>query len=174
MSIMKILLCLLLLTALVIMPVLGFTSDTLAIDVQDEGGAMISFTYSLTWYERFAVFLQIADPAKEFRNAVEGLTGQPVTVQEVSGDSVAFSVPHFASVQNEDGARVFVTPELRFPEAEVALEHYWFAPLVQADFSPTTTTIRFPDGSTEVWTDEETIPSVTHREPRYLTAELVC
>ncbi|MDD1678120.1 MAG: hypothetical protein LUO93_02910 [Methanomicrobiales archaeon] len=174
MSSMRILLCILLLAVLLITPVLGFSSDILDIDVQEEGGAGVSFTYSLTWYERFAVFLQIADPAQEFRNAIEGLTGQPVTIQEVSGDSVMFSVDRFASVYNEEGARIFITPTLRFPEAGTALQQYWFAPLVQADFSPAVTTIRFPDGSAEVWTNAETIPTVIHREPRYITAPLVC
>jgi hypothetical protein len=174
MNIMKVLLCALVVTALVISPVLGFTADTLEVDVHEEGGAQVSFSYSLTWYERFAVFLQIADPAKEFGNAMEGITGQPVHVQEAGASSLVFSVDHFASVRNEDGSRVFVTPELRFPEADAVLHHYWFAPLVQADFSPAVTTVRFPDGSAEIWTDEETIPAITHREPRYLTADIVC
>jgi hypothetical protein len=171
---MKCLLSILLLTFVVITPVLGFTADSLEIEVQEEGGARIDFSYSLSWFERFAVFLQIADPAEEFTRAIEELTGQPVTISEVNMDSVVFSMDRFASVWNEDGARVFVTPSLRFPEAETALQQYWFAPLVQADLSPAVTTLRFPDGSIEIWTDQENIPSVTHREPRYITAEIVC
>jgi hypothetical protein len=170
---MKLLLCVLLLITL-ITPALGFTADSLEIEVQEEGGARIDFTYSLTWYERFAVFLQIADPAEEVQHAVESLTGLPVTVREVTSDSVVLSVDRFASVRNEEGARVFVTPALRFPEADAVLQQYWFAPLVQADFSPVTTLIRFPDGTAEIWTQAEEIPSVTHREYRFITAELVC
>jgi hypothetical protein len=170
---MRILLCVLVSLLILISPVMGFTSHTLDISIDDDGGARVAFAYSLTWYERFAVFLQIADPAEEFRDAIEGLTGQPVTITEVSTDSVVFSVPRFASVQNEEGARVYRTPVLRFPEAGAVLRQYWFAPLVQADFSPETTTLHFPDGSSEIWVDEETIPSVTHREPRPLTAEIV-
>jgi hypothetical protein len=171
---MKFILCILVLATLAITPVAGFSADSLDIEVQEDGGAMVAFAYSLTWVERFAIFIQIADPAEEFQHAVEGLTGQPVTIDAVSADSVVFSVERYASVRNEEGARVFVTPQMRFPQANTALQQYWFAPLLQADFSPAITTIHFPDGSAEIWIDQETIPAITHREPRYLTADLIC
>ena len=163
---MRILLCILVILSfsLIVNPALAFTSDTLTVDIREDGGATVFFTYTLNWFERFAVFLQIADPARELRNAVEGFTGQPVTVTEVTGSSVVFSVDHFARLTEEGGVRIYRTPELEFPQAGGVLRKYWFAPFVQADFSPEVAIVRFPDGYEESWRGVEYIPSLSHRE----------
>jgi len=41
------------------------------------------------------------------------------------------------------------------------LNSYWFAPLVQADFSPAVTTVTFPDGSVETLENISEIPAVS-------------
>lgn len=171
---MRILPCILmaLLCTLLVSPVLGFTSDTLEIDIQENGGARVTFTFSLSWFERLAVFFQIADPVEELEKAMESLTVHPVEVEEVTGSSAAFSTDHFAAVEEEPGFRTYSTPELHFPQAGEILRTYWFAPLVQADFSPEVTRVRFPDGTTEVLYGQEIIPPLHHREPRMLTAQI--
>ena len=41
------------------------------------------------------------------------------------------------------------TPEISFTMAEEALKKYWFAPLVQADYTADIAIITYPDGYVE-------------------------
>jgi hypothetical protein len=54
------------------------------------------------------------------------------------------------------------TPALSFEEAEKVLQQYWFAPLINPDFSPAVTTITYPDGYQEKFYDISRIPKTTH------------
>lgn len=144
-------------------PANAFTAEILIVQIQEDGGADVTFTYSLSFLERVAVFFQIADPTQEFKQALEGYSGQPVVVEEVSGSTAVFSMERFASVREEEGILVYTTPALRFTDAEEVLSGYWFAPLIQLDFSPSITVLEYPDGSRERWEDQAYIPSTTWR-----------
>lgn len=162
MKILPFIACMILLCAL-FPAVQAFSAETLTIGIQDTGGATVRFTYSLSWIEQFAVFFHIADPANELATALEGYAGVPVTVASVDSTGATFSFSQFARVIDDGNTRTMVTPPLRFTDAQYALERYWFAPLISADFSPTVTTIQFPDGYQEVLFNAEQIPSYTHQ-----------
>lgn len=141
----------------------AFTAETLTIGVHPDGGATVQFTYSLSWFEQFAVFLHIADPVTELATALEGYAGVPVTVTSVDSSGATFSLSQFAQVSDDGETRTMITPSLRFTDAREALGRYWFAPLINADFSPVVTTLQFPDGYQEVLFNQEQIPSYTHQ-----------
>lgn len=155
----------LLLIGVIVMPAGAFTAEKLTIDVEEDGDATVTFDYSLTWLENIAVFLKIADPNEEFRKALEKYSGSEVESVAVSDQSASFRAEKFARVSRVDNATVYTTPALHLEEAEKALNDYWFAPLVQADFSPAVTEITFADGRNETLRDVAEIPSFTHQVP---------
>ncbi|WP_300163268.1 hypothetical protein [Methanofollis sp.] len=155
----------LLLIGALVMPAGAFTAEKLTIDVEEDGTATVTFDYSLTWLENIAVFLKITDPNVEFGKALEKYSGSEVESVAVSDRSASFRAEKFARVSLVDNATVYTTPALHLEEAEKALNDYWFAPLVQADFSPAVTEITFADGKVETLRDIAEIPSFIHQVP---------
>ena len=140
----------------------AFTAEELDISVSENGDADISFSYSLSWLENFAVFLRITDPAAELKSALESNFNKPVNVISVDNNKAHIIVNNFASVKTKDGLTIYTTPSMSFSEAEATLNSYWFAPLISPDFSPSQTVIIFPDGYRQVFYNELNIPSVSH------------
>lgn len=157
-----VLLALLVMFAVATVPAQAFTADTLDITVQENGDAAITFTYQLNWFEYIVVYLRIADPATQLQNALESNLGRTVVVHSVSPGMLSLDVEGFASVQEDAPGMTYSTPTLSFTAAQRYLQQQWFSGLVSADFSPAATTIRFPDGYTQQFYDQDTIPAVTH------------
>ena len=151
------------LMALMVMPAQAFTMNSLSINLDQAGDAQIDVTYELTLIEQSAVFLRLADPASELQSAFNSGSSEPTTVTSASSSSAQVIVPSFARVTTTGGKTVMTTPTVSFERAENVLKNYWFAPLVTADFSPSVTTITFPDGHKEYYYDQISIPTVTHQ-----------
>jgi hypothetical protein len=134
------------------------TSDTLDINIGQDGRADIQFTYSLNWLEYISVYLRMVEPAQELKKALESNFHKPVRVIAVDSGRVHLSVDSFASVTVNDGKTTVRTPGLSFAEGERILRNYWFAPFIKIDLSPAVTTLRFPDGSVATFTDALEIP----------------
>ena len=143
-------------------PVQAFTAKNLDIAVQDNTDAVITFTYDLTWYEHAAVFMRIADPGNELKNALESSYGKTVMVTKADGSESRVVVSGFASKQEHDNTVIMTTPALSFVEAEKILNQYWFARFITPDFSPELTTVRFPDGYRETFSNQISIPAIVH------------
>jgi hypothetical protein len=79
---------------------------------------------------------------------------------------LSLNVEGFASLQESDTGTTYTTPALSFAAARSFLQQQWFSGLVSADFSPAVTTIRFPDGYTRQFSNQEYIPAVTHTVSR--------
>lgn len=143
-------------------PAGAMTADTLTVRLAEDGRAEITFTYRLSWYEHFAVYLRMVNPADELKSALERNFQKPVNVTSIDSGRVDLSIEQFAAVRTLQGQSVLYTPEISFMEAEKILKNYWFAPLVSADFSPSLTTLRFPDGQTLTFDDALVIPPQSH------------
>lgn len=165
-------------------PAQAFTVKNLDIAVQENTDAVITFSYELAWFENFAVFLRIADPGVELKNALEGNFRKPVQVTVADGGRSQFLVQDFAMRQERNGTVIMRTPSLSFTEAErvlnqyrfgllyhmiiefscdtCVLNQYWFAQLVSPDFSPEVTRVSFPDGYYEEFDNQISIPAVQH------------
>lgn len=151
------------LVALAVMPVQAFTITSLSIQVGQNGDARIDVKYDLSLLEQSAVFLRIADPARELQSAFNAGSSMPTTVTSATSSSAQVLVPSFATVTTTGNKTIITTPSLSFERAERVLQNYWFAPLVSADLSPSITTITFPDGYKEQFYDRISIPSVSHQ-----------
>jgi len=158
----EILVASLLLIAVIVAPAAAFSADHLQITVNEDGSADITFNYTLSWIERVAVFFKITQPEQELKSALERSLGVPVTVTSAESDTASFSVERFAEISDADDGKAYSTPGLDFTEAQAILDSYWFAPLVQADFSPDLTVVRFPGGHEETFSDQSAIPGLSH------------
>jgi hypothetical protein len=146
----------------ILCPVQAFTAKSLVIDVNNTGDAVITFDYQLSWIENVAVFVRIADPGTELKKAFESNFHAPVAVMEAGSGRSQLYVKGFASETLRDGNVTLTTPALDFREAEQVLDQYWFAPLINPDFSPAVTRIVFPDGYEQVFNDQDQISRVSH------------
>lgn len=143
-------------------PAGAFTAKTLDIAVQENADAVITFDYELSWVENIAVFMRIADPARELQAALESNYNRPVTVLSTDAGRAQMLATGFASRSEKDGAVTYRTPALSFTRAEKILNGYWFAPFISPDFSPEVTRVAFPDGYAETFSDQISIPAVSH------------
>jgi len=153
---------LILILAISVCPVQAFTAKSLDIVLQDNGDALITFDYDLSWYENVAVFAQITNPGNELKRALEANFGKKVDVITTTGKQSQVLVQGFASRSVKDNLVTMVTPALSFDSAEKILKQYWFAPLINVDFSPAVTRVIFPDGYIETFNNQIAIPKIDH------------
>jgi hypothetical protein len=147
--------------AFAVMPAQAFVSKSLTITLAPDGDAQIDMQYELSFLEQSAVFLHIADPATELKKAFDSHTDQPVTVTKATSTSSTVIVPSFATVHPGKGKYTLVTPVVSFAKAQEVMNSYWFASLVNPDFSPAVSTVVFPDGYRATFNDVITLPPIS-------------
>ena len=149
------------LCACAVMPAQAFVAESLTITLEENGDAQIDMQYELTLLEQSAVFLRIADPAAELKNAFDSNSDEPVTVTRATSSSATVIVPKFAAIHDGRGKYTIVTPTVSFARAEEVMSSYWFAPLVSPDFSPAVSTVIFPYGYHATFYDEISLPAIS-------------
>lgn len=147
---------------LAVSPVQALTAKDLTITLDNAGNANVVMEYELSVPEYFAVFLRVADPKKELTRALDSSLQKEVTVESFDSTSARILIPSFASVSDQSGVQKMTTPQISFAHAQEVVSQYWFAALITPDFSPEATRVIFPDGYTAGFTNEMTIPSVSH------------
>jgi hypothetical protein len=151
--------------AFLVGPAQAFSVDSLTIDINQDGNALITFHYTLSKIEHTAVYLNIVDPGKELKSALEGMYHHNVTVNDVSETSAQFLMSDFATTSTVNNTTTMSTPEISFQGAQKLLDKYWFASLVQVNYAPGTTTLTYPDGYNVVYYDQIDIPKTKHELP---------
>jgi hypothetical protein len=149
------------LCACAVMPAQAYVAKSLTITLEPDGDARIDMQYELTFLEQSAVFLRIADPAGELKKAFDSNAGQPVTVTKATSSSATVLVPGFADIHEGKGKYTIVTPSVSFVKAQEVMNSYWFAPLINPDFSPEVTTVIFPDGFRSTFSNVLSIPPIS-------------
>ena len=157
-----VLLVICMLASVVVLPAGAFRADRLEITLLDNGSADIDFKYSLSWIEYAAIFLQIVDPAAELQSVLSHEFKSEVSVRSTSSSSTQLTVEKFVQFKEHEGTIMMTTPGISFARSKQIMARYWFAPLVNPDFSPSLIEMRFPDGYSQTWNDMNAIPSVTH------------
>jgi hypothetical protein len=151
-----------LLVAFVIVPAGAFRAQDLRITVNENGDAQVDFSYQLNWLEQAAVFTKVVDPGQQLKSALENNFHVSVTVNEVSPGESTLNIHSFATIKKTPYGLMYSTPALSFQNAQRALNQYWFAPLINPDFSPDITQITFPDGYHEEFYNQIAIPAISH------------
>ncbi|NMB78506.1 MAG: hypothetical protein GYA23_05365 [Methanomicrobiales archaeon] len=155
-----ILMCLAL-TVCTVMPAQAFEAKSLTITIAPDGDAEINMQYELSFIEQSAVFFKITDPAAELKKAFDSGSSEPVTVTQATSSSATVIVPAFATIHKGAGKNTIVTPSVSFAKAEEVINSYWFAPLVNPDFSPAVSTVVFPDGYRAEFQDVISLPPIS-------------
>ena len=106
--------------------------------------------------------MQIVNPGQELQTALESNYKKSVDVLVANAGESQVVVHGFASVQDHDGTVTMETPALSFADAQKVLDQDRFAPLVNPDFSPEITRVTFPDGYSEEFQNQISIPAVSH------------
>jgi hypothetical protein len=157
---------LVLLAGLLTAPAAAFTMNSVDITISPDGDADITAHYSLSWIERVAVFMRIAQPEMELEKALEQYSGKDVQVTSVESGMTTLKVDDFAAVTDTLTAVTYTTPALDFSGAEAAIKGYWFSRFVTVDASPEIAVVRFPDGYQETFANTYVIPGITHAIPK--------
>jgi len=143
------------------LPAQALTLKSLTINLSDDGDAQVGLQYELTLPEQAAVLFQVADLRGTLERALNENLNRPATVQDAGMTSADVNIAGFATLSEKDGEKVMTTPAFSLANAESVMKHYWYSPLISPDLSPDVTTIIFPDGYTEYYYNQISIPSIS-------------
>jgi hypothetical protein len=131
--------------------------------VVDRGGnATVTFEYTLPWIEQGLAFLGLVNPDRDLGQIIAAATGGQVDRLSAFEGVTTFSVTGFAGITDGDGTSTYDTHALNLSWAQAGYESSILAPLLDPDFSPDVTVIRFPDAYSLTFRDRLLIPGVTH------------
>ena len=153
---------LLLLGLLAPAPCAALQAGYLDITIDRTGDATVTFEYTLSFIEGLLAFLGAVGPGRDLGKVLAAATGGEVSQLSESTGSTSFSVKGFAAVSGASPNTTYRTPVLNLSWAEAGWETSVIAPLLDPDFSPRVTVIRFPDAYSVTFRDELVIPDITH------------
>jgi hypothetical protein len=137
----RMILGLLLAAGILIAPAAAFTLTYLEVDIRENGDANVSVEYSLSWIERGVVFMKLAHPEEQLRQALAKYSGKEVQVDSVNPSSAHIGVKEFARVTQGQGGTRYTTPGMNFSLAGQQVRGSWYSRFVTVDTSPDVTTI---------------------------------
>jgi hypothetical protein len=143
-------------------PCAALEARYLDITVDRTGDATVTFEYTLSFVEGILALVGAVGPGRDLGKVLEAATLGEVRQVAVSTGSISFSVRGFAAVSGASPNATYHTPVLNLSWAEAGWEASILAPLLDPDFSPQVTVIRFPDAYSLTFRDELVIPNITH------------
>jgi len=148
--------------ATVAMPASALTITSYNAEIQDDGNAILTFNYDMSFLEYVGYYLNIANPGKLIKEEYDKHANMPGEVLSSDSKGTSFKVYGYATVSNDVNGKTIKTPSQSFQKAEAVLMEHPVAKLTTFDLSPDITTVTFPDGYCEIFYNEMTIPSITH------------
>ena len=143
-------------------PAAALHARYLDIVVDRDGNATVTFEYSLSFIEQVLAFFGAVNPDRDLERIFAAATGGEVEALSASTGTTTFSVRGFAAVTGTDPGSIYDTCTLNLSWGQAGYESSILAPLLDPDFSPDTTVIRFPDAYSRTFRDQLLIPNVTH------------
>ena len=153
---------LLVLGILVSTPAAAFHARYLEIAVDRGGNATVAFEYNLSFIEQVLAFFGAASPDRDLERIFAATTGGKVETLSAGNGATTFSVEGFATVTGAAPDSIYETRPLNLSWGQEGYESSILAPLLEPDFSPDITVIRFPDAYSVTFHDLLMIPNVTH------------
>lgn len=144
------------------MPASALTITSYTAEIQDDGNAILTFNYDMTFVEYVGYYLNIANPGKLIKEEYDKHANMPGEVLSSDSKGTSFKVYGYATVSNDVNGKTIKTPSQSFQKAEAILKEHPVAKLTTFDLSPDITTVTFPDGYCENFYNELSIPSITH------------
>lgn len=159
------------LSVIVATPALAYATKDLNININDDGSAVISGSYVLSWTDIIA-FTMMPNKEQTAENALNSMLGKGATVNYITNSGASATVPGFASVKTTDEGITYTTPRLPFNKLGEYIDKYadrymMLKPLIPPTDSiiPAMTVITFPDGYSVVYSKPypgDVVPSITH------------
>ncbi|MBQ3684066.1 MAG: hypothetical protein II925_00545 [Methanomicrobium sp.] len=144
------------------MPASALTITSYTAEIQDDGNAILTFNYDMTFVEYVGYYLNIANPGKLMKEEYDKHANMPGDVLSSDSKATSFKVYGYAAVSDDANGKTITTPSQSFQKAEAILKEHPVAKLTTFDLSPDITTVTFPDGYCETFYNELSIPSITH------------
>ncbi|HVP25909.1 MAG TPA: hypothetical protein VMS81_08000 [Methanomicrobiales archaeon] len=143
-------------------PATALHARYLDIGVGRNGDATVTFEYTLPWIEQALAFLGLANPDRDLGQILAASANGQVDRLSASTGTASFSVRGFANVTVNPGSATYDTSPVNLSWGQIGYESSILAPLLEPDFSPDVTVIRFPDAYSVTFRDLLIIPNVTH------------
>jgi len=144
---------------LLISPAWAFTAESLKIIVKTDGDATAEFDYTLEGFIENAIPESVLE-----EELIKGLStsNEPPEVITFDKSEATLLLKNFAQLSDAQTGTEYLTESMDFSKAEIALKESAVSSVITADFTPHTTTVIFPDGYNQVYTDSSTLPSIRH------------
>ena len=143
-------------------PCAALRAEYLDISVDRTGDAAVNFEYTLSFPEGILAWLGAVAPGQDLAKVLAAASGgEAGRVSEKAG-SASFSVRGFAAVSGASPNATYRIPVLNLSWAEAGWNASILAPLLDPDFSPGVTVVRFPDAYSVTYHDQLVIPDTTH------------
>jgi hypothetical protein len=131
--------------------------------VVDRGGdATVTFEYTLPLIEQGLAFLGAVRPDRDLEQIFGAASGGKVETISAGEGVTLFRVKGFAMVVEDAAGTTYTTAPLNLSWGRAGYESSILAPLLEPDFSPDATVIRFPDAYSVTFRDQLLIPDTTH------------
>ena len=140
---------------LIVFPVQAFSASHIDYIVDNDGNAVVTADYELSFAEKLALSTDFAK--NEFTKALKTEYGEGVEVISIDETRTQFTIKGFADVK--DGS--VITPCLNFENIKNRIEKYWFTKYLGIDYSPSLITIKFANGKVYSYNDVLFIPSLS-------------
>ncbi|MBP2133119.1 hypothetical protein J2128_001040 [Methanomicrobium sp. W14] len=152
-------------------PALAYTTEDVTINVNSDGSADITGTYSLNFAE-YITFNLIPDKDNLLKNAIEDETCCEISVNSLTDTETSITVLSFAYVFSDNGTYTYKTPEISYDKLSGKIDEILDKYPVLKPFSPDSdlvvpekTVLSFPDGYSVTYEKPYTggfVPSVSH------------
>ena len=153
---------LLLLGFLSSMPAAALHARYLDIVVDRGGDANVTFEYTLSQIEQCLAFFGVVKPDRDLEQIFGAASGGKVETLSAGDGVTLFQVKGFAMVVEDTTGTTYTTATLNLSWGRAGYESSILAPLLEPDFSPDATVIRFPDAYSVTFRDQLLIPNTTH------------
>jgi hypothetical protein len=143
-------------------PAAALHARYLDIVVDREGNATVTFEYNLSFIEKALAFIGAVNPDRDLERIFAAATGGEVETLSAGDRATSFAVKGFAVVTDDARGSTYDTCPINLSWGQAGYESSILAPLLEPDFSPDVTVIRFPDAYSLTFRDQILIPNVTH------------
>lgn len=143
-------------------PAAALHARYLDIVVDRDGNATVTFEYNLSFIEQALAFFGAVNPDRDLERIFAAATGGKAETLSASDRVTTFAVAGFAVVRGDAQSSIYDTCPINLSWGQAGYESSILAPLLEPDFSPDVTVIRFPDAYSLTFRDQFLIPNVTH------------
>nr|WP_319537745.1 hypothetical protein [uncultured Methanospirillum sp.] len=140
----------------------AFSISEITYTVGDDGNGIVDMQYQLNGTEKlqYDLITKALDMKKIGKMELEKALKREVVVDSITPESVHLTVYNIATVNQSE----ITTPSFTYVPVDSLVDPglFWILQKFDINFIPHVSTVVFPDGYKESFTDAQTIPGITH------------